>query len=81
MAVTISLPANQSVTILVSMIDSAMPPTPAISRPIRASGNDSDALMTPPIAIKARPRMTTLLAPKRWPRTPLGAATTVPGSM
>ena len=80
-AVTISLPANQSVIILVSRIDIAMPPTPLTRRPATASASRSDAVMTPPKTISARLTRTICLAPKRWPSTPLGSATTAPGSM
>ena len=82
MAVTISRPANQSVTILATSTVSSTAPVPEISRPAAAVANDAlTPITTPPIAISAKPTSTTHLAPKRWPSMPPGSAITMPGNM
>ena len=81
-AVTISRPANQSVTILATSTVSRTAPVPEISRPAAAAANDALSPITaPPSAINASPTSTTRLAPKRWPSMPPGKAITMPGSI
>ena len=82
MAVTISRPANQSVTILEISTVTRTAPVPLTMRPAAAIANDEpNPIIAPPTAISASPTSTTRFAPKRWPSMPPGKAMTTPGSM
>jgi len=63
-AVPISLPANQSVTIFDIKTFSSTPPVPANRRPASCSSQLVEpAIVSPPQAIRASPAMTTVLSP------------------
>ncbi len=80
MAVAISLPANQSVTILDIRTLRMTPPMPANRRPpICISQLGDSAIMTPPQTISTSPNTTAGLSPKRLPILPPGSASTMPG--
>jgi hypothetical protein len=79
-AVAISLPANQSVTILVIRTLSNTPPPPATSRPAICHPHDSDAtIASSPASISARAKATVTLSPNFWPIAPPGSASATPG--
>ncbi len=79
-AVAISLPANQSVTILVIWTLSSTPPAPATSRPaicrLHACEN---AIARPPASISSSAAITVVLSPNFWPIAPPGNASATPG--
>ena len=79
-AVAISLPANQSVTIFVIMTPSKTPPPPAISRPAICQPQESDATMASwPINISTSAPATVALSPNLFPIAPPGSDSATPG--
>src|SRR5947209_6291203 len=81
MAVAISLPANQSVTIFDINTLSMTPPMPAPTRPAICQCHvGANAMRRPPAIIRIRPKRTTRLSPKRRPISPPGNAKAIPGA-
>jgi hypothetical protein len=79
-AVAISRPANQSVTIFDIRTFSTTPPTPAITRPAICASHAAPKVETaPPSVISANPARTAPLSPKNRPIAPPGSAITRPG--
>jgi len=79
-AVAISLPANQSVTIFDISTLSKTPPPPAISRPAICQPQESEAIMASwPINISSSAPDTVALSPNLFPIAPPGNDNATPG--
>ena len=79
-AVPISRPANQSVTIFVISTLSSTPPIPAATRAADCGPQSGTAAITsPPATIKSSASDTTRRSPNRRARPLPGSATTIPG--
>ena len=78
---TLSLPANQSVTIFVNRTFNSTAPIPITARAIDAPTMLLEsANPRPPAAISISPSSVTRLSPKRAPSIPPGRASATPGS-
>ena len=79
-AVAISRPANQSVSILVISTLSSTPPLPAIMRPTICQPQASEAaIASEPTSISPNPTATAGLSPNLRPIAPPGNAIATPG--
>ena len=80
-AVAISRPANQSVTIFDMETFRSTPPIPDRIRPTSWAAHDSPSVIrTPPATMRQRPLTTTRRSPKRRPNEPPGIASAIPGA-